>query len=179
MIGKYAAVCMICLASLLPVAGSAVEVQPVMRDLQGREARVADYVGKGKWLVVMVWASSCHVCNEEVHEMVAFQAAHRNTDATVLGVAIDGMENRKDVQAFVDRHKVNFPNLIDDGNGFAEIYARAVGEYWEGWTPTYLVYSPDGEVVAKNIGAVTRADVEGFIRGHPVRASASALSSPR
>jgi peroxiredoxin len=169
---KYAPMLLLGLALLFPAPGPSAEIWPIMRDMQGRDARVEDYAGKGKWLVVMVWASDCHVCNEEVHEMVAFHAAHRDTDATVLGVAIDGFDNRKDVQAFVERHELNFPNLIDDGAGFAEIYARTVGASWGGWTPTYLVYSPEGEVLAKNIGAVTGADIESFIRGRTLHTSA-------
>jgi peroxiredoxin len=158
------------LAFLMAASVLASAPEAVMRDLQGREATVGDYAGGGKWLVVMVWASDCHVCNEEAHEMVAFQAAH--PEAGVLGVAIDGFENRKDVLAFVERHHLNFPNLIDDGTAFAAIYAREVGESWGGWTPTYLVYSPEGEVLAKNIGAVTGADIEKFIRARSARTAA-------
>jgi len=134
--------------------------------MDGRAQRLQDYVGGGKWLVVMVWASTCHVCNAEVHEMVAFQAAHAGRDASVLGVAIDGYENRAGVDAFIARHRVNFPNLIDDGSTIVELFAREAGMDWQGWTPSYLVFDPAGRLVAKNIGAVSRGDLEKFIASY-------------
>jgi len=36
------------------------------KDLNGNIRTVDDYIGKGKWVLVMIWASDCHICNEEV-----------------------------------------------------------------------------------------------------------------
>jgi peroxiredoxin len=103
------------------------------------------------------------VCNDEVHEMVAFHNAHRDRDASVLGIAIDGIEEKAAVQAFIDRNRVSFPNLIDDGSAIVTEFSRKVGESWFGWTPTYLVYNPQGRLTAKQIGAVSRQDLERHI----------------
>jgi peroxiredoxin len=153
------------LLMLWPLLATAVPVQPVLRDLAGKAHTVDEYRGHGKWLVVMVWASDCRVCNEEVHEMVDLQRRRGDRDTQVLGIAIDGYDHRDAVAGFIKRHHVNFPNLIDDGSVVLDLYRRGVGENWQGWTPTYLVYSPQGTLLAKNIGAVTRADVERFIDG--------------
>jgi peroxiredoxin len=96
--------------------------------------------------------------------MVAFHQAHHNRNATVLGVAIDGYENKEAVMGFIRRHALNFPNLIDDGSAIAQAYFSGVGKPWYGWTPTYLMYSPTGKLMAQNIGPVSRQDLENYIR---------------
>ncbi|HEC12528.1 MAG TPA: TlpA family protein disulfide reductase [Acidiferrobacteraceae bacterium] len=151
------------------------ESPPKLLDLNGGEHSLKEYLGKGKWLVVMVWASDCHVCNQEVHEMVALHKAHKDKDVQVLGIAIDGYEGKKDVQAFIDRHQVNFPNLIDDGSVVMKEYAEKVGKQWYGWTPTYLMYDPKGELSAQNIGAISQADIEKYVAG---QAQARASNPP-
>ena len=36
-----------------------------LQDFDGQPKSISDYAGKGKWLVVMIWASDCHICNQE------------------------------------------------------------------------------------------------------------------
>jgi len=146
-------------------AGGASSAGPAaaLIDLQGKPRQLSEFTGQGRWLVVMVWASTCHVCSAEAHEMVAYHAAHAGRDGGVVGVAIDGHENRSGVEQFIARHKLNFPNLIDDGSTIVEVFAREAGVDWQGWTPTYLVYDPAGRLVAKNIGPVSRQDLEQFM----------------
>ncbi|KPJ90019.1 MAG: hypothetical protein AMJ53_15115, partial [Gammaproteobacteria bacterium SG8_11] len=43
-----------------------------LKDFDGQASAIENYAGKGKWLVVMLWASDCHVCNQEVHQYKAF-----------------------------------------------------------------------------------------------------------
>ncbi len=88
-----------------------------------------------------------------------------------LGIAIDGYEGKKDVQAFIDRHKVNFPNLIDDGSVVMKEYAEKVGKQWYGWTPTFLMYDPKGELSTQNIGAISHADIEKYLAEQPKQVS--------
>ncbi len=142
---------------------SAAPVAETLYDLDGRPRALAEYTGGGKWLVVMVWASDCAVCNKEVHEMVAFHAAHRARDATVLGISVDGPGRKADALAFIRRHAVDFPNLIDGGRAFAGIYLRETGRAWFGGTPMNLIYGPSGAFVARHIGPLTQADIEAFI----------------
>jgi len=40
-----------------------------LADFDGNPKAISDYSGKGKWLVVMIWASDCHVCNRRLTPM--------------------------------------------------------------------------------------------------------------
>jgi peroxiredoxin len=134
-----------------------------LQDFGGAPHALAEYTGQGKWLVVMIWASDCPVCNAEVHQYNDFYEFHHDDDAGVLGISVDGPGKLKDARAFVDRHAVAFPNLVGDAAQVAAWYQRLTGRPFVG-TPTFLIYSPGGELAAQQVGAVPRQAIEEFIR---------------
>lgn len=153
----------VAMLALLPVPGSSAPPEETLYDFDGRPHALEEYPGKGKWLVVTVWASDCAVCEKEIPEMVAFHNAHRDKDATVLGISVDGPGRKDEARAFIQRHKISFPNLLDGGRAFKAIYLRETGRPWFGGTPMNLIYGPSGEFVARHIGPLTQADIEAFI----------------
>lgn len=129
-----------------------------LQDFQGRERNASEFIGKGKWTVVALWAHDCQICNQEIHHMVFFHDAHHQKDAIVLGVSIDAPADRNKARQFIDRHSLNFTNLLGDSKAIARFGAgRLVG------TPTFYIYSPEGALVTKRLGAMTREQVEGVI----------------
>jgi len=133
-----------------------------LKDFNGKQGAIADYAGKGKWLVVMLWASDCMVCNQEIGNYTAFQTKHAGKDAQMLGVSIDGAEKMKDAKDFISRHKVNFPSLIGEPDQVAGMYQELTGTEWIG-TPTFMVYNPKGELIGAQTGAVPTDVIESFI----------------
>ena len=135
-----------------------------LRDLQGNITTFSDQQVPGKWTVVMIWASDCHVCNAESGQYSGFHQAHSATDATVLGISIDGKERLEDAREFVDRNGVVYPNLIGDLDTVAQWYHMETGEDFIA-TPTFVVFGPEGEVRAAQPGAVPPSAIEEFISG--------------
>ncbi|MCZ7600549.1 MAG: redoxin domain-containing protein [Gammaproteobacteria bacterium] len=84
--------------ALLALAVSAAAADMALfRDLASGEPReFADYREADKWMVVMVWASDCPVCNREVSGYSDFHLMHEQDDAIILGVSIDGEAGRDD-----------------------------------------------------------------------------------
>ncbi len=131
-------------------------------DLEGRPATLESHLGDGRWTVVMIWASDCHVCNAEVHNYNDFHVFHQDRDARVLGISIDGAAGRDDARAFVRRHELAFPNLLAEPGDVARWYMELTGSRWVG-TPTFLIYSPAGELRAQQAGAVPTGLIEDFL----------------
>ncbi|KPJ95425.1 MAG: hypothetical protein AMJ55_03820 [Gammaproteobacteria bacterium SG8_15] len=131
-------------------------------DFQGNQKSIADYTGNGKWLVVMLWASDCHVCNQEAHQYIKFHQEHVGKDAQVLGISLDGMAKKTDAQEFIKRHQVNFPSLIGEPEKVASMYQELTGDTWIG-TPSFMVYTPKGELLGAQAGAVPVSVIESFI----------------
>jgi len=138
------------------------EAAAFLQDMQGEFHVLQEYTGNDKWLVVMLWASDCHVCNQEAHQYEAFHKAHKDKDARMLGVSADGWAGREDAQQFIKRHKVTFPNLIGSPESVAGIFSGLTGADWRG-TPTFLIFNPKGELVAQQVGAVPVKLIEDFM----------------
>ncbi|MGW8246551.1 MAG: peroxiredoxin family protein [Acidiferrobacterales bacterium] len=146
-----------------------------LTDFSGQSKEISDFTGGGKWRIVMIWASDCHVCNQEAHTYVKFNQEHKDKDAQMLGISMDGKEKLKEAEAFIKRHQLNFPNLIGEPVDVAMKYMQLTGAEWVG-TPTFLIYGPQGELLAKQEGAVPVDLIENFIKSH---ASAKSTKSDK
>lgn len=147
---------------LLLVAASVLAAAPSveLHGLDGKPRNANEFIGHGKWTVVVAWAHDCFICNHEIGQMTAFHNAHKNKDAIVLGVSIDGMEKIKDAREFVADHKLPFVNLVAEPE--QEVMMAFGGGPFVG-TPTFYIYDPSGKIVARNVGPTSRQDVEKFI----------------
>jgi len=131
-------------------------------DFAGKAQTLDAMTGKGKWSIVMFWAHDCHVCNQEAHEYVKFHEKHKDTDAEVIGISLDGNGNKNQAESFIARHKLNFSNFIGEPYTVAGIFEDLTGADWVG-TPTFLIYNPKGEILAQQVGAVPVSLIETFM----------------
>lgn len=128
--------------------------------LDGRPHNTDEFIGHGKWVIVMFWSHDCDISDREIHEMIGFHANHRDIDAIVLGVSIDGIDNIASARAFAVKQALPFTNLITDPE--EELMKRFGGGRFFG-TPTYYFYDPIGRIVARKIGPIDKEDIEAFI----------------
>ncbi|MDR9436133.1 MAG: TlpA disulfide reductase family protein [Thiohalophilus sp.] len=133
-----------------------------LKDFEGEPRTIEEFTGGGQWTVVMIWASDCHICNREIHNYVDFHFVHSDRDARMVGISIDGWAGKKDAEDFIQRHKVDFPNLIGNADAVAHWFMQQSGARWVG-TPTFLLYNPSGELKAQQVGAVPVKVIEDFI----------------
>jgi peroxiredoxin len=149
--------------SVMQSSAAAIEFDAqLLKGFDGSIHSLAEYTGQGKWTVVMLWASDCGVCNAEAKQYVKFHEAHKDKDARMLGVSLDGQSKKSEASQFIKRHGVTFPNLIEEPEKVANLYSGLTGQPWIG-TPTFLVYSPAGELLAAQVGAVSTDIIESFI----------------
>lgn len=131
-----------------------------LRGLDGKPRNVNEFIGQGKWTIVVAWAHDCLLCNREIHQMAAFHNDHKDKDAIVLGVSIDGMEQIKEARKFVADHKLPFTSLLAEPE--QGVMSQFDGSPFIG-TPTHYFYDPKGRIVARKVGPLPRKDVEEFI----------------
>ena len=162
------------ITSMLLVANASYAAS-TLYELNGKPSSIEKYAGKGKWLVVMFWSSDCHICNKEAHQYVDFHFAHSDDNASVLGISLDGTKNKVLAEGFIKKHKVNFPNLIGEPEAIADMFTQLTGVLWAG-TPTFLIYSPKGELLIQQIGAVPTELIENFIESQTVAVKTSSTS---
>lgn len=132
-------------------------------DIDGEPVTTQADVGNGKWQVVMIWATDCHICSIMKPKMSAFHDKHKDSDAEVYGIALDGAERLEAVQQYMADHKVTFPTYIGDINLIAVNFEINNGTPLSG-TPTYLLFNPAGEMVAMDFGMLDVDAIERFMK---------------
>lgn len=151
-------------AGLLLGGATAVIATPdvVLEGIDGNRHNLNEYIGNGKWTALNIWGARCPPCLEEIPELVHFHDDHKDTNAIVVGVAIDfpsyGYADKQQVIDFVEQHLVEFPVLLSD----ASISERIGAGRLEGLPTTYL-YTPEGELVGMQVGGITGSILENFI----------------
>ncbi len=138
---------------------------PDLVDLKGNDAAEEASVGNGKWKLVMIWATDCHVCKAQKPEISAFHQAHKDIDAEVFGIALDGRANLGKVKQYMKDHKVAFPSFVGEFTVVAANYELNLREQLLG-TPTYVLYNPTGELIAAQPGILRVSELEKFIAKH-------------
>ena len=136
---------------------------PLLQNLANDQFEtITDQHEEGQWLIVMVWAHDCEICEQEAGSYQAFHLKHRDSVARVVGVTLDGEQYKTEARGFVERHDLSFTNLIGEPETVASYYQLVTGSRWIG-TPSFLIFGPDGQLKAKQAGAVETETVENFI----------------
>ncbi|MGH7437943.1 MAG: peroxiredoxin family protein [Polyangiaceae bacterium] len=91
------------------------------RDVDGKTVRLSDHLGKHVVLLDF-WATFCEPCKAEFPHLADLYARDKDKGLLVLGVAMDGPESSAEVPAFVKRHGVTFPVVLDDDSRIASLY---------------------------------------------------------
>ena len=155
---KFPTAVLLVILSFPALAGS-----PLFQNLDSDAFETVDiHRGQGKWLVVMVWASDCEICTAEVGAYKQFHQRQRKTTATVLGLTLDGAVGKEDALDFVHKNNLNFNNLIGEPETVMSYFKILTGSQWIG-TPSFLIFGPDGELKAKQVGALSPSLIEQFI----------------
>jgi thiol-disulfide isomerase/thioredoxin len=104
------------LTSFLLLSWSIAAAQPasiapkvVLKDLHGRNVRLADF--KGKVVLLNFWASWCPPCKAEIPELVRWQKEFRRNGLQVIGVTYPPT-NLRSVRRAVRTLKINYPVLL-------------------------------------------------------------------
>jgi thiol-disulfide isomerase/thioredoxin len=154
------------LVAVMLVSGVAAAAESfALKDVAGKTHRLADY--RGQWLIVNFWATWCPPCLEEIPDLIAIKDAR--ADVQILGVAME-FQDAKQVSQFADGMFVNYPIVLGDKKN-----ADSVGSV-EG-LPTTFIYDPQGKLVKRQAGKITRKQIEALI-GLPKK-TADAQPSPR
>lgn len=147
----------------------------LLEGMDGTRHNLNEYIGKGKWTALNIWGTRCPPCMEEIPELIHFHDDHKNSNATVVGVAIDfpsyGYARKDQVADFIEEYLVEFPVLLSDASISEKIGAGML----EGLPTTYL-YTPEGKLVGMQVGGITRDILEAFIDRYERRISSKTES---
>lgn len=143
---------------LMGLSGSvnAARTDFTLPDLNGKASSLSDF--RGKWVVVNYWATWCPPCLTEIPELVNFHEDNQANNAVVLGVNFEEIDSTT-LKQFVDDYFINYP-VLRERPGRESVMGEIPG------LPTTFLVSPQGEIVARQVGGVTAALIEEFISNY-------------
>lgn len=126
-------------------------------DMDGQAHSLSDY--RGKWVLVNYWATWCPPCLEELPELEVFHSGAEGR-AVVLGVNMEAI-GKPELRAFLEQQFLSFPILVATENPRRD---QLIGPV-EGLPTSYLV-TPEGKIVARQVGQITAEAINAFIEGY-------------
>lgn len=123
------------------------------RNADGGEARLSDYVGKGKYVLADFWASWCKPCIAIGKEyiMPLYDKYKDNPDFMILGIAISDPAEATIKAA--EKHGYAWPQILECGT-------RPLGTYSFRGIPKLILFDPEGKILDRNI---TPAKLESIV----------------
>jgi cytochrome c biogenesis protein CcmG, thiol:disulfide interchange protein DsbE len=124
-----------------------VKLDYTLKDMSGKDVRLAEYVGKP--IILNFWATWCEPCKEEIPSLIAIADKYKDRGLTILGVSID--DSPADLQKFAAEHGMTYPILVGQGHD----------DMLENFEATFAVpvswfIKADGSVFLKHEGAGSR-----------------------
>jgi thiol-disulfide isomerase/thioredoxin len=134
---------------------SALAVDMPLTNISGNKVNLSSY--QGKWVVVNYWATWCPPCIIEMPELQAFHDRHAAADdAIVLGINTE-LIGKQQLQQFLDDYFISYPIFVSKPTQQSEL-GLIPG------LPTTFLVTPQGKVVARQVGPVTQEMIEQFIK---------------
>jgi len=133
------------------------------RTLDGEALDLVDL--RGQVILLNVWATWCAPCREEMPELQALHARHRDQGFSVVGVSVDAARLAAEVRRVVIDFGLRYPNIHDPRNSISAAFQ--VHGY-----PTSFLIDRGGGVVWRKDGMLEPNDPE------LARHLAAALAAP-
>lgn len=108
----------------------------------GSTARLSDYVGKGKYVLVDFWASWCVPCREEIPFIRKVWTKYHGERFEVVGVAV--RDARKATERAIRELDLQWPQILNAQGVPSELYG------FDG-IPFLILFGPDGTIIERNL----------------------------
>lgn len=113
-----------------------------LKDLQGQEAHLSDYVGKGKYVIMDCFASWCPPCRQLIGNMKGRYVRYQEQGIEVVGMATrDKME---DTRRAVQELEIPWPVVSDEG-----MTPNSRDVYGYESIPQLYLFGPDGTILGR------------------------------
>jgi thiol-disulfide isomerase/thioredoxin len=117
---------------------------------------------KGKPLIVNFWARWCGPCRKEIPDLAEMHAKYKSKGLVIVGIAVEDPANRDSVREFAKAYEMSYMLVVGGTQKSIELM-QSIGNPQSG-LPFTVVIDRQGKIVAKKLGAMSRADMEAAIK---------------
>ena len=126
-------------------------------DKDGKELSLSDFIGKGNYVLVDMWASWCVPCRGEIPYLAKLYERYHNKGLTVVGVFT--WDKPKNLTKAIKEEKISWSQIIDTDR-------TAMEKYGINGIPFIFLLSPDGTILERNLrGEAMIATVDEYMKG--------------
>ncbi|KAA6335414.1 Thiol-disulfide oxidoreductase ResA [termite gut metagenome] len=119
-----------------------------METPDGKPAKLSDYAGKGKVVLVDFWASWCGPCRSEMPHLIAMYEKYKSKGFEIVGVSLDA--NRESWKSGIEQLGITWPQISDlkywNCEGSKLYGIRAI--------PHTVLINGDGTIIARGLRGV-------------------------
>ena len=123
----------------------------VLKDSNGRDARVSDY--RGKVVILNFWATWCIPCREEMPLLVSVQKRYADRGVVVIGASADDETTRAQIGPFVQKLAITFPIWTGATTEHMQSLGMGTG------LPVTAIVDQQGRLVFRLLGVLKRGEL--------------------
>ncbi|MEO1530380.1 MAG: TlpA disulfide reductase family protein [Planctomycetota bacterium] len=101
---------------------------------------------RGRPVIIHYWATWCEPCKSDMKLLARLQSRYRRAGLTLVGVNVDA--NRADAESFIQKSRLPWTQLFEDGGLESSPLAKAFGVQT---LPTMMLIDAKGMVVRHNV----------------------------
>ena len=109
-------------------------------DISGNKIALSDFVGKGNYVLVDMWASWCTPCKMEIPNIAEVYNRYKDKGLTVLGIFV--WDEVKNLEPTMSAENVTWPQMIDSEK-------LATKTYGVDGIPAIMLIGPDGTILER------------------------------
>ena len=117
----------------------------ISKDPEGNTVELANYAGKGKYVLLDFWASWCPDCRKEMPALVELYAAYKDKNFEIVGYSLD--KNKDAWIKGIEALNITWPQLSDcdtwNSQG-AKLYAVQ-------FIPLTVLIDPEGTIIERGL----------------------------
>jgi peroxiredoxin len=119
-----------------------------METPDGKSAKLSDYAGKGKVVLVDFWASWCGPCRSEMPRLVTMYEKYKSKGFEIVGVSLDA--NRESWKNGIEQLGITWPQISD-----LKYWQSEAGKlYGVRSIPHTVLINGDGTIIARGLQGV-------------------------
>ena len=109
-------------------------------DAAGNPVKLSDYVGKGNYVLVDMWASWCGPCKAEIPNLAEVHNLYKDKGLIVLGIFVS--DDIKNLEPTLKEENVTWAQIVDSQN-------KATTLYGVNGIPAIMLIGPDGTILER------------------------------